>query len=65
MPKKIRDLISILEKSGFASRSGKGSHRVFSHPKLDKIVIISGKTGSDAKPYQEKQVKKAIEESRK
>jgi len=29
MPKKIRELISMLEKFGFANRGGKDSHRNF------------------------------------
>lgn len=40
--------------------SGKGSHRNYKHPKGVNITI-SGKPGSDAKPYQEADVKKALE----
>ena len=61
MPKKIRQLISYLEKAGFVNRGGKGSHRNFLHPKGSKITI-SGKSGDDAKKYQENQVKKVIDE---
>jgi predicted RNA binding protein YcfA (HicA-like mRNA interferase family) len=62
MPRKIRELIADLERAGFYNRGGKGSHRNFIHPKGTKVVPISGKEGSDAKAYQEKQVKEAIEE---
>lgn len=65
MPKKIRELIAELEKAGFVCRCGKGSHRNFVHPNLGKSVVISGQTGDDAKHYQEKAVKIAIEESKK
>ncbi len=65
MPKKIRELISELEKAGFVSRGGKGSHRNFVHPLVMKPVVISGKTGDDAKKYQERAVESAIEESKK
>lgn len=65
MPKKIRELISELEKAGFVNRGGKGSHRNFVHPCVIKPVIISGKTGDDAKKYQERAVEAAIEESKK
>ena len=65
MPKKIHELMAELEKAGFASRGGKGSHRNFVHPNLSKSVVISGQTGDDAKHYQEKAVKMAIEESKK
>jgi predicted RNA binding protein YcfA (HicA-like mRNA interferase family) len=41
---------------------GKGSHRKFTHANYPGAVTISGKDGDDAKKYQEKQVKRAIEE---
>ncbi len=59
MPRKIRELINDLKKAGFVNRGGKGSHRNFLHPS-GAIITISGKFGDDAKPYQEKQLKKAI-----
>lgn len=62
MPPKIRELIAELERNGFVNRGGKGSHRNFEHPFNSKIVRISGKTGDDAKNYQLKQVKKALNE---
>lgn len=62
MPRKIRELINALEKAGFVNRGGKGSHRNFLHDK-GIAITISGKPGDDAKPYQEKQVKRKIEES--
>ena len=64
MPPKIRELITQLEKNGFKNRGGKGSHRNFTHPEIVKPITISGKLGDDAKLYQEKAVKKAIEESK-
>jgi predicted RNA binding protein YcfA (HicA-like mRNA interferase family) len=60
MPPKIKELIKKLESAGFLNRSGKGSHRNYKHPK-DVNITISGKPGSDAKPYQEADVKKALE----
>jgi len=64
MPKKIRELIAMLEKVGFSSRGGKGSHRNFLHPTGAKITI-SGKLGSDALKYQEKEVNSKIAEVKK
>jgi len=64
MPKKIRELIAMLKKAGFSDRGGKGSHRNFLHPSGLKITI-SGKTGSDALKYQEKEVALKIEEVKK
>jgi len=64
MPPKIKELIKMLEKSGFQNRGGKGSHRNYIHVK-GIAITISGKIGSDAKKYQEKEVKKKISESTK
>jgi len=65
MPRKINQLIKALEKAGFINRGGKGSHRNFVHPKVVKPITISGKIGSDALRYQERDVQKAIEEAKK
>ena len=64
MPRKIRELIADLEAAGFKNRGGKGSHRNFIHPRVSKPVTISGKSGDDAKKYQERAIAKAIEESK-
>ncbi len=60
MPRKVRQLISDLEKAGFENRGGKGSHRNFMHPKGVRVTI-SGHPGDDAKHYQERDVKRALE----
>ena len=65
MPRKIRDLIADLQSAGFINRGGKGSHQNFVHPKVMKPVTLSGKLGDDAKHYQERAVKAAIEDSKK
>jgi len=63
MPRKIRELIQDLNEAGFcAIRGGKGSHRKLVHPRYRGAVTLSGQIGDDAKPYQEKQVRRAIEE---
>ena len=64
MPRKVRELIAELKAAGFLNRGGKGSHRNFVHPKVTKPVTLSGRTGDDAKQYQERAVKRAIEESK-
>ena len=64
MPRKVRELIADLEAAGFVERGGKGSHRNFVHSRVAKPVTISGRPGDDAKAYQERAVKKAIEESK-
>jgi predicted RNA binding protein YcfA (HicA-like mRNA interferase family) len=59
MPRKIRELIKDLESADFADRDGKGSHRNFIHAS-GTVLTLSGKPGDDAKPYQEKLVKRKI-----
>ncbi|MCL5743134.1 MAG: type II toxin-antitoxin system HicA family toxin [Acidobacteria bacterium] len=55
----IRDLIE----AGFCEipGGGKGSHRKYGHAKYPGAVTLSGGSGDDAKHYQEKQVRMAIE----
>lgn len=63
MPKKIREIIADLIAAGFReeARGGKGSHRKFVHERYAGFVTVSGNAGDDAKRYQERQVRKAIE----
>jgi predicted RNA binding protein YcfA (HicA-like mRNA interferase family) len=63
VPQKIRDLLKALKDAGFDEipGAGKGSHRKLVHSKYPGAVTVSGKTGEDAKRYQEKQVAQAIE----
>ncbi|MEO6969527.1 MAG: type II toxin-antitoxin system HicA family toxin [Chthoniobacterales bacterium] len=63
MPRKIRQLIADLETQGFVDRGGKGSHRNFVHPRGVRITI-SGGSGDDAKHYQERDLKRALERIR-
>jgi predicted RNA binding protein YcfA (HicA-like mRNA interferase family) len=65
VPPKIRELVAELKKAGFIDRGGKGSHRNFVHPKVIKPITISGNPGDDAKHYQVRAVRLAIEESEK
>jgi len=59
MPRKIRQLIIELEKAKFVHTSTHGSHRKFRHGG-GTTVILSGRSGSDAYHYQEKDVRLAI-----
>jgi predicted RNA binding protein YcfA (HicA-like mRNA interferase family) len=64
MPRKIRQLISDLNDAGFQIvAGGKGSHRKFRHDRFAGAVILSGKDGDDALPYQERQVRQAVTEA--
>jgi predicted RNA binding protein YcfA (HicA-like mRNA interferase family) len=63
MPKKVRklrELKQMLRKAGFTCKAGKGSHTKWKHPRA-KTVVLSGKDGDDAKPYQEREVETALE----
>lgn len=65
MPPKIRELIAELERAGFVNRGGEGSHRNFVHPKASRPVTLSGALGDDAKRYQVRAVRSAVEELKK
>jgi len=60
MPRKVRQLIADVENAGFVHRGGKGSHRNFTHPKGIRLTL-SGRPGDDAKRYQERDVRRALE----
>lgn len=49
-----------LERAGFVNRGGKGSHRNFTHPKGLRVTL-SGGPGDDAKHYQERAVRHALD----
>lgn len=62
MPIKIRELESMLKKSGCTWVPGKGSHRRYSHSAVpDMSVTISGQRGDDVKIYQVREVEKFIQ----
>ena len=61
MPRKLRDIIRDLKEAGFVDRGGKGSHRNFKHPGGARITVC-GNPGDDAKPYQERELEKALRE---
>ena len=60
MPRKLRQLIADLEKAGFVNRGGRGGHRNFTHPKGVRVTL-SGQAGDDAKHYQERDVRRALD----
>jgi predicted RNA binding protein YcfA (HicA-like mRNA interferase family) len=62
VPKKIRELKQLLRQAGFQEVPGKGSHTNWIHPLYAGKITVSGKDGADAKPYQDKEVLRAIQE---
>ena len=65
MPKKIRELKQMLRQAGWVQvpGGGKGSHTKWSHARVARKVILSGKDGDDAKPPQERDIAKAVDEA--
>jgi predicted RNA binding protein YcfA (HicA-like mRNA interferase family) len=57
----MRQLIADLERAGFVDLGGKGSHRKFVHSMVEKPVVLAGNLGDDAKRYQVRAVRFAIE----
>ena len=60
MPRRIRELRADLHKAGFTLDRSRGSHTVWKHSLISNVVVLSGGDGEDAKPYQEKDVRKAL-----
>ena len=62
MPQKIRELKKQLQQMGFQQIAGKDSHTNWIHPLDAGKLTVSGQDGKDAKSYQEKSVREAIQE---
>jgi predicted RNA binding protein YcfA (HicA-like mRNA interferase family) len=66
MPRKLRELRADLRQAGWLPVRQTGSHLTWRHPNLPGVNIrLSGSDGDDAKPYQERDVARAIDESTK
>ena len=63
MPRKVRELLNDLVRTGVLDRGGKGSHRNYSHPSGVRITLL-GRPGDDAKRYQEQEVAQGIAAAR-
>lgn len=64
MPRKIRQIIKDYRKGGFEIHveGGKGSHRKIIHTVHRSVtVILSGQDGDDAKFYQERDLREALQ----
>ena len=63
MPPKIRQLKATLRKAGAYQVSQEGSHTKWKHFLVPStILILSGHDGDDARPYQEKDVRKLLQQ---
>jgi len=54
------DFVRLLEAFGFRLKRVGGSHRIYSHPKIDEDLIIQSSDG-EAKPYQIQQFMRVVE----
>jgi hypothetical protein len=66
MVRKLRELRRDLRSAGFEliADRGKGDHELWRHAATNITVGLDGKDSNDAKHYQEREVKQAINESR-
>jgi len=63
MPRKLRELRADLRRAGFALDHQTGSHQVWKHPLVPGIAAnLVGRDGADAKPYQEAEVRRALQD---
>jgi len=61
VPRKLRELRAELRRAGFGIHRQKGSHQTWRHPQLSELrVILSGADGDDARQYQERQIREAL-----
>ena len=58
MPKKLVVLLAALNRVGFVSRGGKGSHRNYEHACGHRLTVSIHK--GEAKPYQQRDIEEAI-----
>lgn len=65
MPRKLRQLRAEPRREGFHVGRQVGSHEIWTHPLIPGVgANLVGKDGADAKPYQEKEVREAIQKVR-
>ena len=50
MPMKVREVIQLLEKSGWKEMRSKGSHRHFKHPDQPYLITVPGNDGKELAP---------------
>ncbi|MDR1191240.1 MAG: type II toxin-antitoxin system HicA family toxin [Verrucomicrobiales bacterium] len=62
MPRKVREGVRDLYRAGFVLSRCKGSHRRFKNNSGSVSLTVSGHDGDDLHHYQEKEIRRAIEE---
>ena len=62
MPRKVRELKADLRRAGAMQTAQESSHTKWKHPFIPGMLIeLSGHDGDDAKPYQERDLRQAIQ----
>ena len=62
MPRKIRQLKADLRSAGVQQTAQEGSHTKWKHPLMPGTLIeLAGHDGDDVKPYQERDIRKALQ----
>ena len=56
MPRTVREMMRLVESSGWKQVGQTGSHRQYEHPELPGRVTISGKPSSDVHPKTERSI---------
>lgn len=65
MPRKLRELRGDMRRAGYSIDRQSGSHEIWMHPDLPGVsVSLAGRDGADAQPYQESQVRRAVDRLR-
>jgi predicted RNA binding protein YcfA (HicA-like mRNA interferase family) len=65
VPKKVREMVRIVEDDGWKEVSREGSHRQYKHPVKRGRVTIPGKLGDDIHPKTERSIFKQAQIERK
>ena len=64
MPRKLRQLQADLRRAGAYEHATVGDHTKWKHDLVPGTLMeLAGAPGDDAKPYQEREVRRAIEEA--
>jgi hypothetical protein len=60
VPRKKRDIRNAYRVAGFKERQPRGDHTIFTHPLVHENYAAAGNNGHDAYPYDEQNLKRAL-----
>jgi predicted RNA binding protein YcfA (HicA-like mRNA interferase family) len=62
VPRKLRQLKTDLRRAGASIVRQRGSHTTWQHPDIPGVLVeLAGQDGDDAQPYQERDVRAALQ----